>query len=223
MLKFLRALSPKTEFVIVVTMAFGYFALVSIFVALHPHAGPLHTNRSLIVLCVHELVLMALLFPFLRIRGWTFSKIGLDPTWRDTGLGILLFFACYAVWVLVWIATVALAPETAQRMSETHVITQVIPATTIVASGMINPLFEEVFVCGYVVTALRKEGRIWFALNASVAIRLLYHLYQGPLGVLSIIPMGLMSGYWYARTGRLWPVIVAHAAMDMLATLSAGH
>jgi membrane protease YdiL (CAAX protease family) len=223
MLKFLRALSPRVEFVIVVTMAFGYFAFVSIFVALHPHAGPLHTNRSLIVLCVYELVLMAILFPFLRIRGWTFSKIGLDPTWRDTGLGILLFFAFYAVWVVVWIATVALAPETAQRMSETHIITQVIPATTIVANGMINPLFEEVFVCGYVMTALRKEGHTWFALNASVAIRLLYHLYQGPLGVLSIIPTGLMSGYWYARTGRLWPVIVAHAAMDMLAMLVAGH
>jgi len=223
MLKFLRALSPRVEFVIVVTMAFGYFVLVSIFVALHPHAGPLHTNRSLIVLCAYELVLMAILFPFLRTRGWTFSKIGLDPTWRDTGLGILLFFAFYAVWVLVWIATVALAPETAQRMSETHIITQVIPATTIVANGMINPLFEEVFVCGYVMTALRKEGHTWFALNASVAIRLLYHLYQGPLGVLSIIPMGLMSGYWYARTGRLWPIIVAHAAMDMLAMLVAGH
>ena len=223
MLKFLRALSPRVEFVIVVTMAFGYFAFVSIFVALHPHAGPLHTNRSLIVLCAYELVLMAILFPFLRTRGWTFSKIGLDPTWRDTGLGILLFFAFYAVWVLVWIATVALAPETAQRMSETHIITQVIPATTIVANGMINPLFEEVFVCGYVMTALRKEGHTWFALNASVAIRLLYHLYQGPLGVLSIIPMGLMSGYWYARTGRLWPIIVAHAAMDMLAMLVAGH
>jgi len=223
MLKFLQALSPRIEFVIVVTMAFGYFAFVSIFVALHPHAGPLHTNRSLIVLCVYELVLMAFLFPFLRIRGWTFSKIGLDPTWRDTGRGILLFFAIYAVWELVWIATVALAPETAQRMSETHIITQVIPATTIVANGMINPLFEEVFVCGYVMTALRKEGHTWFALNASVAIRLLYHLYQGPLGVLSIIPMGLMSGYWYARTGRLWPIIVAHAAMDMLAMLVAGH
>ena len=223
MLKFLQALSPRIEFVIVVTMAFGYFAFVSIFVALHPHAGPLHTNRSLIVLCAYELVLMAILFPFLRTRGWTFSKIGLDPTWRDTGLGILLFFAFYAVWVLVWIATVALAPETAQRMSETHIITQVIPATTIVANGMINPLFEEVFVCGYVMTALRKEGHTWFALNASVAIRLLYHLYQGPLGVLSIIPMGLMSGYWYARTGRLWPIIVAHAAMDMLAMLVAGH
>jgi membrane protease YdiL (CAAX protease family) len=35
--------------------------------------------------------------------------------------------------------------------------------------------------------------------------------------------MGLMSGYWYAKTGRLWPVIVAHSAMDMLAMLSAGH
>src|ERR1700733_167441 len=202
MLKFLRALSPRTEFVVVVATAFGYFILGSILVALRPHIGPFHTNRSLLVLCIYELILMAILFPFLRIRGWTFSKIGLAPTWRDTGTGFLLFLAFYAVWVVVWIATVTVAPETAQRMSETHIIKQVIPATTIVANGTINPFFEEVFVCGYVMTALRKQGHIWFALNASVAIRLLYHLYQGPLGVLSIIPMGLLSGYWFAKTGR---------------------
>jgi membrane protease YdiL (CAAX protease family) len=223
MLKFLRSLAPRTEFVIVVTVAFGYFAAASLFFAIHGHTGPFHTNATLLILSIHELILMAILFPFLRIRGWSFAKIGLDPAWRDTGWGLLLFAADYAVWILVWIATVAVAPETARHMSEVHVVTQVIPPITIVINGTINPFFEEVFVCGYVMTALRKEGHIWFAINASVAIRLVYHLYQGPLGVLSIIPMGLIAGYWYARTGRLWPVIVAHAVMDMLAMLFAGH
>jgi membrane protease YdiL (CAAX protease family) len=94
---------------------------------------------------------------------------------------------------------------------------------TIVLVSPVNAFFEEVFVCGYVMTALHRKENVWFALNASVAIRLLYHLYQGPLGVLSVIPFGLIFGYWYARTGRLWPVIVAHSAIDVVGMLAAGH
>jgi membrane protease YdiL (CAAX protease family) len=222
MLRFLRALSPRVEFAIVIAVAFGYIILVSLGHALHPRTTAYHTNTTLLSLAVYEAILMAALFPFLRIRGWTFAKIGLLPTLRDTGWGILLFLASYITWAVVLIATASLSPATMQRMSETHVVTQVIPAVTIITVGVINPLFEEVFVCGYVMTALRREGNIWLALNVSVGIRLLYHLYQGPLGVLSIIPIGLICGYWYARTGRLWPLIVAHSAIDMVALYFSG-
>ena len=50
----------------------------------------------------------------------------------------------------------------------------------------------------------------------STGLRVLYHLYQGPLGVLTIVPMGLMFGYIYVRTRKLWPVIVAHVLMDVI-------
>jgi membrane protease YdiL (CAAX protease family) len=52
--------------------------------------------------------------------------------------------------------------------------------------------------------------------NVSVALRLVCHLYQGTLGVLSVIPVGLIFAYWYVRTGRLWPLIVAHALLDFI-------
>jgi membrane protease YdiL (CAAX protease family) len=41
-------------------------------------------------------------------------------------------------------------------------------------------------------------------------VRLLYHLYQGPIGVVTIVPMGLLFGYAYARSRQLWPLIFAH-------------
>jgi membrane protease YdiL (CAAX protease family) len=47
----------------------------------------------------------------------------------------------------------------------------------------------------------------------SVAIRVLYHLYQGPASA-GIIPIGFVFAYWYARTGRLWPAVIAHGLMD---------
>jgi membrane protease YdiL (CAAX protease family) len=32
----------------------------------------------------------------------------------------------------------------------------------------------------------------------------------------------LLFAYWYARTKRLWPVIVAHGAMDVIGLAYAG-
>jgi len=73
-----------------------------------------------------------------------------------------------------------------------------------------------VFVAGYVIAALKDVRGTTFAINVSVVIRLVYHLYQGISGVLSIIPMGLIFGYWFARKGRLWPLIAAHALLDLV-------
>jgi len=49
----------------------------------------------------------------------------------------------------------------------------------------------------------------------SLAIRLTCHLYQGAAGVIGIVPLGFIFTYWYARTGRLWPVVLAHALFDV--------
>jgi membrane protease YdiL (CAAX protease family) len=74
-------------------------------------------------------------------------------------------------------------------------------------------------LCGYLVTALREKYAEVAAVNMSVGIRLVCHLYQGAIGVLTIIPFGLMVTWWYARTGKLWPILVAHAVIDVMSLL----
>jgi membrane protease YdiL (CAAX protease family) len=81
----------------------------------------------------------------------------------------------------------------------------------------VNPVFEELFVLGYVVQSLRKTFSLTLAVNVSVAIRLSYHLYEGPQAVIPIAIFGLMVTFAYVRLGRLWPIIVAHAILDFLA------
>ena len=80
--------------------------------------------------------------------------------------------------------------------------------------SVVNGIFEELFVAGYVITALQPRRGMWMAINVSVVVRLLYHLYQGPIGVLTSVPMGLLYGYLYSRTRQLWPLIVAHVLLD---------
>jgi membrane protease YdiL (CAAX protease family) len=57
---------------------------------------------------------------------------------------------------------------------------------------------------------------MWVAINTSVVVRLLYHLYQGPIGIMTIVPMGLLYGYVYSRTRQLWPLVVAHVLVDLI-------
>ena len=83
--------------------------------------------------------------------------------------------------------------------------------------SVVNGIFEELFVAGYIITSLTARRGMWTAINVSVVVRLLYHLYQGPIGILTVVPMGLLYGYVYSRTRQLWPLIVAHVLLDLVA------
>jgi membrane protease YdiL (CAAX protease family) len=54
-----------------------------------------------------------------------------------------------------------------------------------------------------------------------------YHLYQGFGAGLGNVAMGLVFGYAWRRTGRLWPLVIAHGIIDAVAfvgyALLAGH
>jgi membrane protease YdiL (CAAX protease family) len=53
-----------------------------------------------------------------------------------------------------------------------------------------------------------------------VALRVLVHLYQGRLALIAILPLGVVFTWYYVRTKRLWPVVVAHVVVDALALSS---
>jgi membrane protease YdiL (CAAX protease family) len=77
-------------------------------------------------------------------------------------------------------------------------------------------VFEEILVCGYVVQSLRGRFGVALAANASIALRMSFHLYQGPAAFLTYSLFGLLFTLFYVRTGRLWPLIVAHALLSVI-------
>jgi membrane protease YdiL (CAAX protease family) len=87
---------------------------------------------------------------------------------------------------------------------------------------------EEVIVVGYLLTRLDQlGGGRWGSLVWSSLLRGAYHLYQGFGAGLGNIAMGLVFGYAWQRTGRLWPLVIAHGLIDTVAfvgyALLAGH
>ncbi|WP_373695095.1 CPBP family intramembrane glutamic endopeptidase [Actinomycetospora aeridis] len=88
----------------------------------------------------------------------------------------------------------------------------------LIVSAIANAWAEEVLVVGYLLHGLRRlgvsENR---ALAISAVLRGSYHLYQGFGGGLGNLLMGLVFGRVWQRTGRLWPLVGAHALLDVVA------
>jgi uncharacterized protein len=221
MKEFLRALSARAEFVIVIVTAFGLSVLANLIYLFDPAAFAgvsAITDESLKSLVVEELVLLALLGSFLKARGWTLERFGLSVDARDTTIGIAMaILAIIVSYLLQLIAENAVPQILPERQS---LIQGQLGFFTVVMVSVVNPVFEEVFVCGYLISALKDKRGTAFAINVSVGLRVAYHLYQGALSVLTIAPLGLMFAYWYVRSGRLWPVIVAHGVLDFVALVS---
>jgi membrane protease YdiL (CAAX protease family) len=88
----------------------------------------------------------------------------------------------------------------------------------LVLAALENALLEEVVVVGYLMTRLRELGWNTVATIATSAlVRGSYHLYQGIGPGVANAAMGALFGWWFHRTGRVLPLVVAHALIDVVA------
>lgn len=82
-------------------------------------------------------------------------------------------------------------------------------------SAFQNGFSEELVVVAFMLTRLRQAG--WTkerALCASALLRGSYHLYQGLGGFLGNMVMGVIFGWWFQRTNRVLPLVIAHFLLD---------
>ncbi len=219
----IRALPGWAEFAVVIASAFGVSIAISLTAFVLALEFPFSfTSKDLFATVTTELLTLAALACFLRLRGWRPSALGFHRLgWRDLRDSVVLFIAIYVlVSGLMSVASV-LAPGASAHLTSALVLTNELSWSSIVAISVVNPIFEEVFVCAFVLEALRQRG-LATAVASSVAIRFIYHLYQGVIGALSVGLMGLAFAGYYWRYGRLWPVIIVHAAFDFSALAQFG-
>lgn len=226
----IRRLPPGVEFLVVMCWAFGLPIFNSIMAlgsggeVRHATGGALvFDNAALLNVLVFELIQSAFLLWFLHVRGWTLEKVGLAFSWRTTGHGWLLLLGTYVLIMAIHaVAELAMPSEMQAARQSYPVADPKVSMQLVFLTSTVNGIFEELFVAGYIITALRDTRGLWTAINVSTVVRLLYHLYQGPLGVITIIPMGLLYGYVYARTRQLWPLILAHIVIDIIGLSAIG-
>ena len=91
-----------------------------------------------------------------------------------------------------------------------------------------NGVAEELIVVAWLATRLRQLNVRWPGIfAASALLRASYHLYQGVSAGLGNAVMGLVFIEYFRRTGRVWPLIIAHGLIDTAAfagyVLADGH
>jgi len=181
------------------------------------HGGALGATISdvgLLGMAAVELLLGLLWALRLASQGWTISAITQPFLARDLLRGVLLFVAAWVAYYWTFVLVAAVAPRfAAPARSVTIGGRPSFPVVLLVS--LINPVAEEFVYLGVIAATLRREDSL-LALSASVLARVLVHLYQGPLGILSITPAAIVFGAYYLRTRRLWPVVAAHSLMDAL-------
>jgi membrane protease YdiL (CAAX protease family) len=82
-------------------------------------------------------------------------------------------------------------------------------------SAFQNGLSEEIIVTAYLLTRLRQLR--WTnsrALAGESLLRGTYHLYQGWGAFWGNAVMGLIFGWWFQRTKRVMPLVIAHFLLD---------
>ncbi|BCB80724.1 type II CAAX endopeptidase family protein [Phytohabitans flavus] len=81
-----------------------------------------------------------------------------------------------------------------------------------------NAILEEVVVVGYLMTRLEELGwRVRAVIAASALLRGSYHLYQGFGGFVGNAVMGVIFAFFYLRTRRVLPLVIAHTLLDVVA------
>lgn len=87
----------------------------------------------------------------------------------------------------------------------------------LILSAAQNAVVEEVVAVGYLMTRLRELGWTDRSIIATSALlRGSYHLYQGVGMALGNVAMGVVFAWWYRRTGRVMPLVVAHTILDIV-------
>jgi membrane protease YdiL (CAAX protease family) len=234
----------RIEIAVVLAVTFGlsaYTALLNLteavllglsgqVVALNPRRSPFDLiDLGLNLAWVFQLLAWGALGVYLLWRsGFGPSQIGLGRfRWRPDLLGGLGLAAVIGLPGLAFhLLSRMLGMNASVEPAELYDTWWRIPVLLLVAFA--NGWAEEVIVVGFLFTRLRQL-RISpaAAVILTSALRGLYHLYQGFGAGLGNLAMGLVFGYVYLRTGRLWPLIVAHAVIDAVAfvgyALAAGH
>lgn len=145
----------------------------------------------------------------------------LDQRWRWPTWGDLARGAGFAA--LIGLPGLALYVS-AVHMGLSKVVIPATDAVQIPTSliwAFANGFGEEVVVVMYLMTRLGQlGGKPWQAIAASSVLRGSYHLYQGISAGFGNIAMGIVFAWYFHRTGKVWPLVLAHFLIDAVAYIA---
>ena len=212
-MNFLRRLPPRAELILISLICFGPFAATSIAGLMRQETILLYDDRRLYTIVAIEVVASMFAIAILRARGWKLSDFNLRPSMLQLIAGMVLFIGAN-VTIASFYTVFRAVTGTDPALATTPVARATWPALILLC--LIDPLYEETFEVAYILRATERDGPA-FGITLSATIRLICHLYQGPIAPLTILPLGIIFAVVYWRTRRVWPLAIAHGVAGWFA------
>jgi membrane protease YdiL (CAAX protease family) len=212
-----QKLSAVQEAALITLIFAGWFIFSAMWVVIAGFpagAGTGFTDAAAISLVVFECSAFVIAAVVLRWRGWQLRHFLFPVQWRDVLAAVLLLGASMIANVVIWTAV-------SSRFDDGSVLASMVEPEGMsfgiaLLLSLVNGTFEEFFLCRYLIERFQSSGAA-FAVTLSACIRMLYHVYQGPHGTLSVLAFGVIIGAYYWRTRSLGAVVVTHALADLVA------
>jgi membrane protease YdiL (CAAX protease family) len=167
-----------------------------------------------------------LLVYILHIRGRSLSDLGWSRRWLDLVFGVALAIGAYLFYAFLLADIKMLFPRSADQLINAKNVEFLYAhfSWSLLLLLLVNPFSEELIVRGYLMTELKAiTGSKWWTIVASVLLQTSYHLYQGVGHAFLLGVIFLIFAIFYAGTGRLTPVVIAHLIMDLAILLRLHH
>jgi len=215
-------LPTLAEFSLIMVVSLGYFIFSAFeWATIEPNSQAVlnYGNDAILHILFYEFTVLMVVLGILRWQGWSISTMGFSVSLRKLTAGLAMFVISYFIYVIVFrlfsdfVLNLKILDNSASENITYSVSANLLP---LLLFSLINPIFEEFILVGYIVTAVRDKMSLFSCLILSVGFRLAFHVHQGPIILLSILPTGIMFTlyYWYKK--NLIPLIVAHSLLDFL-------
>jgi membrane protease YdiL (CAAX protease family) len=212
----MRSSSSTYEVILITGIFAGWFIFSSVHAVVAGFPDAAITDQAALVLIAFECIAFAAAAAVLWTRGWRARDLAFRVTWWYSFAGVLLFGVTLLLSFGVWDLLGQSLGGREFLIEFANAIALSFPVALLLA--VLNGAYEEFFLTRYLVDTLARYGAS-VALGVSALVRMTYHLYQGPLGAVSVLAFGLVVTVFYWRFGELWPVMFAHMLADLAAFL----
>jgi uncharacterized protein len=166
-----------------------------------------------------SLVPVLLALYFLRQDG---ISLGIVPRWRDVLHALGLATAIGIPGIGLYLAALELGLTS--RIVTSTLEDQFWTIPVLLLAALRAGLLEEIIAVGFFMKKVKLISpaiTITVLIVLSAAFRASYHLYQGYSAFVGNFVMGLAFAYYFHKTGRVAPLIIAHTLMNSVAFIGA--
>ena len=184
-----------------------------------------YTFTELLLLLITRSLQVALPILFImRLRNVSWPDYGFVSVrpWQDPLTAVALTFICYFGYYAVAYSLLFFGFDFSGDYNGIPEMTNEASLSLgmyvlILLASAANGFAEELAMRSYLLVRLSElTGSKAVAVISTSILFAAYHCYQGRLGVISALIIGLILGTYFSKTKRFWPIAITHFIMDAL-------